>query len=180
MSFVNLHLCPHIVTLVLSICFNQINRIRQNTGIAIAVLVIVGQYALQVFRELRLLILRALPEPRSPHIQLLPIIHIVGILHLPYQLIAADTVVALEDNRVNLHLFARFHNKVDQHTAVLIFHCRIYLGTRGHRNICVTFLQIVSANTILGGCEQVFRHNVACCNFHLLAQLSIIALLHTS
>ena len=56
----------------------------------------------------------------------------MGVFHLAHQFVAADAVIADKYYRINLNLLPGLHDKVNQHTPVLLVkHC-VFLDIRGH------------------------------------------------
>ena len=168
----NLHL--HLQALLVGLLARCVpHGVVHNARVAVALLVVVGHHAVEVFLEVALHIARFLPEHLLPEAQLLGEIHVARLLHLAGQRQVAHLAVAVEDKRVNLDLLAALHIEYHRQAAIAVCSAR-----GGHRHPREALVDVVSFNLVGRGAQQVLGHHIAGDHLDLLAQLLVFAFLH--
>ena len=174
LALVDFHL--HIDAVLLLGALGGIDGVEHNAGIAIALLVVVGDDAVEVVLKLRIDIFRGFPEILFPEIEFPEIVNIVGVVHLGLQLAGRDGVVALEDEMLYFEAFACAHIEHYLHAVGLA--ARGVLCQLGFdRHIAIAILDIVTAYAVFGSGEHILGNHVANTDVHLLAQFVGIAFL---
>ena len=170
------HLHPYLHALLVGLLARRIpHRVAHDARVAVALLIVVGHHLVQVLAEVALDVAALLPEHLLPEPQLLAEVHIPGLLHLGGQRQVAHLAVALEHQRVNLDLLAALDVERNRQAARRV----VSLGRGRNFHTRKAFADVVAFDFVGRRAQQVFRYHLARYELDFLAQLLVLALLHT-
>ena len=155
---------------------NGIDGVGEDTGVAVAVFVVVGDDAFEVFVEFGFLIFGTFPKALGPETEFGEIVDIVGVGHFHLQLDVLNLLVALEDDRIDFDTFATVDIERDDDAAISVVGKGVDSGGGIDGGVGVAFFEIVGTDFVLADGEHVLGNNVAGGDIEVLADFLIVAL----
>lgn len=153
-----------------------IDGVGEDTGITVAVFVVVGDDAFEVFVEFGFLIFGTFPKALCPETEFGEIVDIVGVGHLHLQLNVLNLFVALEDEGIDFDTFATVDVESDDDAAIGVVGKGVDSSSGIDGGVGVAFFKIVGADSVLASGEHVLGNHVAGGDIEVFTDFLIVAL----